>query len=101
MWFDKLALGQQEQVAKRLTEFKNPEKDPEQTKLFLDATLKYASVFTKDGQYRRLRSHTRQSEHDEITKRLVETHAKNTLYHKQLIILLQLAMQLPALLLMT
>ena len=79
MWFDKLALGQQQQVAQRLTDFTNPEKDPEKTKMFLDATLKYASVFTKDGEYRRLRSHTRQVEHDEITKRLLETHAKHTL----------------------
>ena len=79
MWFDKLALGQQQQVSQRLTDFTNPEKDPEQTKMFLDATLKYASVFTKDGEYRRLKSHTRQSEHDEIRKRLVETQAKNTL----------------------
>jgi predicted O-methyltransferase YrrM len=36
-------------------------------------------VFTKDGEYRRLTSHTRQAEHDEIRKRLVETKAKNTL----------------------
>jgi hypothetical protein len=79
MWFDKLALGQQQQVSQRLTDFTNPEKDPDQTKMFLDATLKYASVFTKDGEYRRLTSHTRQSEHDEIRKRLVETKAKNTL----------------------
>ena len=79
MWFDKLALGQQQQVSQRLTDFTNPEKDPEQTKMFLDATLKYASVFTKDGEYRRLTSHTRQAEHDEIRKRLVETKAKNTL----------------------
>jgi len=79
MWFDKLALGQQQQVSQRFTDFTNPEKDPEQTKMFLDATLKYASVFTKDGEYRRLTSHTRQTEHDEIRKRLVETHAKNTL----------------------
>jgi predicted O-methyltransferase YrrM len=79
MWFDKLALGQQQQVSQRLTDFTNPEKDPEQTKMFLDATLKYASVFTKDGEYRRLTSHTRQAEHDEIRKRLVETRAKNTL----------------------
>jgi predicted O-methyltransferase YrrM len=79
MWFDKLALGQQQQVSQRLTDFTNPEKDPEQTKMFLDATLKYASVFTKDGEYRRLTSHTRQTEHDEIRKRLLETHAKNTL----------------------
>jgi predicted O-methyltransferase YrrM len=79
MWFDKLALGQQERVSKNLVEFKNPEKDPEQTKMFLDATLKYASVFTKDGDYRRLTSHTRQTDHDEIRKRLVETNAKNTL----------------------
>ena len=79
MWFDKLALGQQQQVSKNLVEFKNPEKDPDQTKMFLDATLKYASVFTKDGEYRRLTSHTRQTEHDEIRKRLVETRAKNTL----------------------
>lgn len=79
MWFDKLALGQQQQVSQRLTDFTNPEKDPDQTKMFLDATLKYASVFTKDGEYRRLTSHTRQAEHDEIRKRLVETRAKNTL----------------------
>jgi predicted O-methyltransferase YrrM len=79
MWFDKLALGQQQQVSQRLTDFANPEKDPEQTKMFLDATLKYASVFTKDGEYRRLTSHTRQAEHDEIRKRLVETKAKSTL----------------------
>jgi predicted O-methyltransferase YrrM len=79
MWFDKLALGQQQQVSQRLRDFTNPEKDPEQTKMFLDATLKYASVFTKDGEYRRLTSHTRQAEHDEIRKRLVETKAKNTL----------------------
>uniref|UniRef100_A0A6C0CHG5 Methyltransferase n=1 Tax=viral metagenome TaxID=1070528 RepID=A0A6C0CHG5_9ZZZZ len=79
MWFDKLALGQQQQVSQRLTDFTNPEKDPDQTKMFLDATLKYASVFTKDGEYRRLTSHTRQAEHDEIRKRLLETHAKNTL----------------------
>jgi predicted O-methyltransferase YrrM len=79
MWFDKLALGQQQQVSQRLADFTNPEKDPEQTKMFLDATLKYASVFTKDGEYRRLTSHTRHAEHDEIRKRLVETKAKNTL----------------------
>jgi predicted O-methyltransferase YrrM len=79
MWFDKLALGQQQQVSQRLTNFTNPEKDPEQTRMFLDATVKYASVFTKDGEYRRLTSHTRQAEHDEIRKRLVETKAKNTL----------------------
>ena len=79
MWFDKLALGQQQQVSQRLTDFTNPEKDPEQTKMFLDATLKYASVFTKDGEYRRLTSHTRQAEHEEIRKRLLETRAKHTL----------------------
>jgi predicted O-methyltransferase YrrM len=79
MWFDKLTLEQQKDVETKLVGFKNPEKNPDQTKLFLDATLKYAAVFTKDGSYRRLRSHTRQAEHGEIMKRLFETHAKHTL----------------------
>jgi predicted O-methyltransferase YrrM len=79
MWFDKLPLQQKEQVADKLINFKNPEKDPEQTRLFLNATLKYACVFTSDGTYHRLTSHTRQSEHDEIRKRLIETNAKHTL----------------------
>jgi hypothetical protein len=79
MWFDKLPLGQKERVADKLVNFTNPEKNPEQTRMFLDATLKYACVFTPDGKYRRLTSHTRQSEHDEIRKRLVETNAAHTL----------------------
>jgi predicted O-methyltransferase YrrM len=79
MWFDKLSPEQQAEVERKLSGFKNTEKNPDQTKMFLDATLKYAAVFTKDGEYRRLRSHTRQAEHDEIMSRLVETRAKRTL----------------------
>jgi predicted O-methyltransferase YrrM len=79
MWFDKLGLNQKEEVAKRLVKFRNPEKDADQTRLFLNATLKYAAVFTAEGTYRRLNSHTRKAEHEEIMKRLVETGAKKTL----------------------
>lgn len=79
MWFDKLSPQQQIEVGQKLANFKNPDKDPNKTKLFLDASQKYAAVFTPEGDYRRLRSHTRKSEHEEITRRLIETNAKNTL----------------------
>ena len=79
MWFDKLNPEQKEEVRTKLSDFKNVDKDPDQTKLFLDATLKYACVFTPEGEYRRLTSHTRQSEHAEIRKRLLQTNAKDTL----------------------
>jgi predicted O-methyltransferase YrrM len=79
MWFDRLNPQQQTEVGSKLSQFKNHDKNPDQTRMFLDATNKYAAVFTPEGRYRRLRSHTRTSEHDEITRRLIETNAKCTL----------------------
>jgi predicted O-methyltransferase YrrM len=79
MWFDTLNAEQKDQIQTVLTKFKNPEKDGDKTRQFLDGTLKYACVFTPEGRYRRLASHTRAAEHDEIRKHLVETKAKHTL----------------------
>lgn len=79
MWYDTLPRDKQEEIREGLSEFKNPEKDPELTRKFLEATLKYAAVFTPDGDYRRLGYHTKEPEHIEIRKWLVSTKAKDTL----------------------
>jgi predicted O-methyltransferase YrrM len=79
MWFDTLPSAQKEEVGRALVKFKNPNKDPEVTRKFLDATLKYSCVFTADGEYQRLTSNTKAAEHDEIRKHLTETNAKCTL----------------------
>jgi predicted O-methyltransferase YrrM len=79
MWYDTLPKDKQEEVQEGLSNFKNPEKDPELTRKFLEATLKYVAVFTPSGDYRRLGSHTKAPEHSEIRRWLDETDAKDTL----------------------
>jgi len=79
MWYDTLSKETKEEVKHQLSEFKNPDKDPELTQKFLQTTLKYSAVFTPSGQYRRLASHTKDSEHSEIKRWLDETDAKDTL----------------------
>ena len=79
MWYDTLPKDKQEEVRESMSEFKNLEKDPELTRKFLEDTLKYSAVFTPDGEYRRLASHTKEPEHMEIRKWLTATNAKDTL----------------------
>lgn len=79
MWYDTLAKEKQDEIHEGIQKFKNPEKDPELTRKFLDATFKYAAVFTPAGEYRRLASHTKASEHSEVRRWLDETDAKDTL----------------------
>jgi hypothetical protein len=79
MWYDSLPEEKQDEIAEIVLKFKNPDKDPEKTKQFTELTLKHAAVFTASGEYRRLASHTKRTEHIEISKWLSKTHAKDTL----------------------
>jgi predicted O-methyltransferase YrrM len=79
MWYDTLAKEKQEEIREGLSKFKNPDKDPVLTRKFLEATLKYAAVFTPSGEYRRLHSQTKSKEHEEIRKWLNATKAEHTL----------------------
>jgi predicted O-methyltransferase YrrM len=78
-YYDVLASEEQEQIKSFLTKHKNVEKDPGYTKEFLDKTLKHFVVFSPSNQYRKLTSHTREDEHNEIRKALQQTKAKQTL----------------------
>jgi len=79
MWYDTLDKVKQEEIKSFITTSKNPEKDPEYTKHFLDVMLKHSAIFTKDGKYLKLHSHTKENEHEEIRKHLSQTKAKQTL----------------------
>ncbi len=79
MYYDILSEERQEEIKDGLVNAKNREKDPAFTKKFLELTLKHFAVFTPDGEYRRLTSHTKESEHSEIRKILKSTKATNTL----------------------
>jgi predicted O-methyltransferase YrrM len=79
MWYDTLPKDKQEEVRKSMSNFRNTEKDSELTRKFLENILKYSAVFTPDGEYRRLGSHTKAPEHSEIKRWLNETKAKDTL----------------------
>jgi predicted O-methyltransferase YrrM len=78
MYYDVLPKEKQEDVKKILTG-KNPKKDPEVTRSFLDTMLRSSAVFTPSGDYRRLQAQTKAPEHVELRKALTETHAKHTL----------------------
>lgn len=78
MYYDLLPKEKQEEVKKILTG-KNPKKDPEITRTFLDVMLQSAAIFTPDGEYRRLHAQTKAPEHVELRKALEETQAKHTL----------------------
>lgn len=78
-YYDLLDKDKQDQIKDFLTKHKNTDKDPDYTKKFLELMLKYFVVFTPDGNYRRLSSHTRANEHKEIRKYLEKTKAKDTL----------------------
>jgi predicted O-methyltransferase YrrM len=79
MWYDKLSEEEQKDVKGILAKSKNTEKDPKFTKDFLKMMMNTAAVFTPSGEYRRLGSHTRESEHAEIRKALSQTKATQTL----------------------
>jgi predicted O-methyltransferase YrrM len=68
-----------EELRQKVVSFKNPNKDPLETREFYELILSYSAVFTPDGQYRRLHSHTRPLEHATIRDALLETKAKHTL----------------------
>ena len=78
-YYDKLDVDKKQQIKDFLTKHKNTEKDPDYTKKFLELTLKHFAVFTPSGEYRKLTSHTKQPEHEEIRKALKSTKAKHTL----------------------
>jgi len=78
-YYDLLSPEKKEAIKEFLTKHKNPEKDPDYTKKFLELTLKHFVVFNPDNQYRVLKSHTRESEHEELRKVLRQTKAKHTL----------------------
>jgi len=79
MWYDTLSHEEQHQIKIFITKSKNSERDPEYTRKFLDLMLKHAAVFDKHGKYYKLGSHTRQNEHNEISKCLGQTKANKTL----------------------
>jgi len=79
MWYDTLSEEKQKEIQQYLTKFKNPEKDPKLTREFLKLTLKHAAVFSPLGEYRRLKAHTRENEHQELEKALRLTSAQQTL----------------------
>ena len=78
MYYDTLSNEKKEDV-KDILLSKNKDKDPKFTRLYLETMLKYAAVFTPTDEYRRLTSHTRESEHTQIRKALTTTKAKSTL----------------------
>ena len=78
MYYDVLPKEKQEDVKKILTG-KNPKKDPEVTRSFLDTMLRSSAIFTPSGIYRRLHAQTKAPEHVELRTALKETHAKHTL----------------------
>jgi len=78
MYYNVLPMEKQEDVKKILTG-KNPKKDPEVTRIFLDTMLRSSAIFTPSGNYRRLHAQTKAPEHVELRKALTETHAKHTL----------------------
>lgn len=79
MWYDTLSKEDQDAVRELLHVTKNKEKDPEFTAHFLDIMIKTAAVFTPSGEYRKLSSHVKQAEQEEIRKALQSTKAKQTL----------------------
>jgi predicted O-methyltransferase YrrM len=79
MYYDTLSEEKQEQIKEFLVDEKNTEKDPKFTEKYLETILKHHVVFTPDGEYRKLHSHTKDREHDEIRKALTKTKAKQTL----------------------
>ena len=79
MWYDTLSKERQDEVKTFITKSKNPEKDPDYTRKYLNTMLKHAAIFSKDGTYYRLKAHTRENEHDELRKYLKETKATHTL----------------------
>lgn len=79
MWYDTLPKDKQEEVREAMSNFRNPEKDSELTRKFLETILKHSAVFTPAGEYRRLGSHTKAPEHSEIKRWLNHTKAKDTL----------------------
>jgi predicted O-methyltransferase YrrM len=78
MWYDVQSPEKQAEIKQILTG-SNPEKDPEITRNFLKKMMKHAAVFDKGGVYHQLSSHTRENEHQEIRKALIQTKAKETL----------------------
>jgi predicted O-methyltransferase YrrM len=78
MEYYKLVPEDKEKIKEILLD-KNTEKDPTFTKKYLNTMLEYRAVFTPDGEYRRLHSHTRIDEHDHFRKALKNTKAKQTL----------------------
>lgn len=77
--YDNSTEQTKEQLRQKILSFKNPEKDPLLTREFYELTLTYYAVFTPEGQYRPLHSHTRPLEHATIREALLETKAKHTL----------------------
>jgi predicted O-methyltransferase YrrM len=78
-YYDVLSSDKQDEIRAILAKSKNTEKDPDFTKEYLDLTLKHFAVFTPEGEYRRLTSHTKKEEHEQIRKALKQTKAKHTL----------------------
>lgn len=79
LYYDTLDPEDQKVIKDFITKQKNTEKDPKYTKQFLESTLTHFAVFTPDGEYRKLTSHTKDNEHAEIRKALTQTKAKQTL----------------------
>lgn len=79
MYYDTLNEDQKQEIKTALVKARNTDKDPKFTREFLDTVLKHSAVFTPSGEYRRLTSHTRENEHNEIRKALTQTKAKQTL----------------------
>lgn len=79
MYYDVLSEDKQEEIKDILVNSKNTDKDPDFTKEYLNLMLKHFVVFTPNGEYRKLTSHTRENEHKEIRKALASTKAKQTL----------------------
>jgi len=79
MWYDTLDKEKQDEIKSFIVNSKNPEKDPNYTKNFLDVMLRHSAIFNKDGSYLKLHSHTKENEHQEIRKYLSQTKAKQTL----------------------
>lgn len=79
MWYDTLPREKQEEIREGLSNFKNTEKDADLTRKFIEATQKYSAVFTPEGDYVRLRSDMKESEHSQIREWLGATKAKDTL----------------------
>ena len=79
LYYDTLDPEDQETIKDFLIKHKNTDKDPIYTRKFLETTLKHFAVFTPSGEYRKLTSHTKEKEHNEIRKALQQTKAKQTL----------------------